>query len=321
VPWFEILVPIALFVPWATTAFRTAALLLLAGFHLTLGLLFETGLFQYAAATALLPFVPGGAWDRLARMGSLPRLAPPIAERLHRQPAHRRLGPGPTTPRRWLDAAGQIVVAGLFLYVVAWNVAGLGLEAYSARHSMTWIREWWAAGHAGLPLLFRDDVVERGLCGIGWIGRVASLHQRWDMFYRTSADERGWHVVIGTLEDGREISLLEGGRPLESGMRPKPDSVLELYPTTRWATYFAYLRTPGAEPARRLLPPVISRRWAERRPELPIEMLRIVFVQDLAPSSGGAPGRQETLWYEGPPQGAIAERGRSGAGRIVATNR
>jgi hypothetical protein len=199
--------------------------------------------------------------------------------------------------------------------VVAWNVAGLGLEEYSARHTMTWIREWWAAGHPGVPLMFRDDVVERRLGNLGWIGRVAGLHQRWDMFYRTSVEERGWHVVIGTLEDGREISLLEGGRALEGGTHPRPASVPGLYPTTRWATYFAYLRTPGAEPARRLLPAVISRRWARRRPDLPIEALRIVFVQDLPPSSGRAPEHRETVWYEGPPQGAIGEGGgRSGAG-------
>ena len=313
VPWFEMLVPLALFVPWATGAFRAAALLLLAGFHLVLGLLFVTGLFQYAAVAGLLPFIPGGAWDRLAGSGPLRRLARPIAERPRRLPSHGRLRPAPTAPRRWLDAGGQILVAGLFLYVVAWNVAGLRLEEYSTRHSMTWIREWWAAGHPGVPLTFRDYVVERMLGNLGWIGRVASLHQRWDMFYRTSVEERGWHVVIGTLEDGREISLLEGGRPLESGTHRKPASVRALYPTTRWATYFAYLRTPGAEPARRLLPPVISRQWAKRRPDLPIETLRIVFVQDLPASGPGASGHREIVWYEGPPQGAMAEGGRSGA--------
>ncbi len=312
VPWFEMLVPIALFVPWRTMAFRTPALVLLAGFHLVIGLLFATGLFQYAAVTGLVPFVPGGAWDRLARLETLRRLGRPIAERL-RRPPQRRVRAGPA--RRWLEAGGQILVAGLFLYVVAWNVAGLRLEEYSTRHTMTWMREWWAAGHSGVPLMFRDQVVERMLGDLGWIGRVANLHQRWDMFYRTSVQERGWHVVIGTLEDGREISLLEGGRPLERGTHRRPASVPGLYPTTRWATYFAYLRTPGAEPARRLLPPVIGRRWAKRRPDLPIETLRIVFVQDLPPSSGRGPDQRETLWYEGPLEGTIAEVGRHRAAR------
>ncbi len=312
VPWFEILVPMALFVPWGTMAFRTAALLLLGGFHLIIGLLFATGLFQYAAATGLLLFVPGGAWNRLARTRALRSLWRPIAARLPRSSCHAPVRPAPAAPRRWLGAAGQVLVASLFLYVVAWNIAGLRLESYSARHSMTWIREWWAAGHSGLPLMFRDDVVERMMGDLGWIGRVAGLNQRWDMFYRTSPDERGWHVVIGTLGDGREISLLEGGRPLEGGTVSKPASVPGLYPTTRWATYFAYLRTPGAEPARRLLPAVISGIWARRRPDLPIEKVRIVFVQDIPPSSKGAPEHREVVWYEGPPQ-AMAEGRRSGS--------
>src|SRR5262245_12720336 len=114
--------------------------------------------------------------------------------------------------------------------------------------------------------------------------------------------------VAGTSWSGRwktagRSACSKGGRPLEGGTRRKPDSVLELYPTTRWATYFAYLCTPGAEPARRLLPPVISRHWAKRRPDLPIETLRIVFVQDLPPFGGGAPGPREMVWYDGPPDG------------------
>jgi hypothetical protein len=300
VPWFEMLVPVALFVPWATMAFRTAALLFLAGFHLVLGLLFATGLFQYVALAGLLPFVPGGAWDRLARLMPAHRLPRPVAG----PPGTGR--PPPEPARRWLAAGGQLLVAGLFLYVVAWNVAGLRLEEYSTRNSLPWIREWWAAGHQGIPLTFRDYVVERMMGDLGWIGRVAGLQQRWDMFYRTSVEDRGWHIVVGTLHDGREISLLEGGRPLEGGTRSRPASVADLYPTTRWATYFAYLRTPGAEPARRLLPPVIARRWARQRPDLPIETLRIVFVQDLPTSGGGSPEHREKLWYEGPPQGPVA---------------
>jgi hypothetical protein len=324
VPWLEIFVPVALFVPWATAAFRGAALLLLAGFHLAIGLLFATGLFQYAAATALLPFIPAGLWDRLARVRALRGLGRPIAERLRfgyrvsavsppSMPSFSRGTPPKRSSRRvtaarWSSAGAQALVAGLFLYVVVWNVAGLRLEEYSARQTLTWMREWWAAGHSGMPLMFRDYVVERMLGDLGWIGRVASLHQRWDMFYRVSVEERGWHVVIGTLEDGRRISLLEGGRPLENGTPRRPASVLALYPTTRWATYFAYLRTPGVEPARHLLPPVIGRRWARRHPDLPIEALRILFVQDLPPAGGGAPERRELLWYEGPVPSGRPER-------------
>jgi hypothetical protein len=187
------------------------------------------------------------------------------------------------------------------LYVVVWNVAGIGIEQYSVRQTMPWIREWWAAGHSGIPLTFRDYIVEGRLGGLGWIGRLAGLQQRWDMFYRTGPDERGWHVVIGILPDGRRISRLEDGRPLEGETLTRPASVLDLYPSTRGATYFAYLRTPGVEPARRLLPPVIARWWSTRRPDLAIETLRIVFVQDLPPASGGAPEHREAIWFEGRP--------------------
>jgi hypothetical protein len=196
-----------------------------------------------------------------------------------------------------------VLVAGLLVYVVAWNVAGLKLEEYSAKQTLTWVREWRMAGHSGLALMFRDYVVERMLGDFGWIGRVAGLHQRWDMFYRVSAEERGWHVVIGRLDDGRQISLLEDGRPFDDR---RPDSVLALYPNARWATYFAYLRTPGVDAARRLLPPVIVRRWNREHPEEKIADIRILFVQDVPAANGGPERRRELVWYDGPPREAIA---------------
>jgi hypothetical protein len=164
---------------------------------------------------------------------------------------------------------------------------------------MTWAREWWAAGHSGLSLMFRDYVVERMLGDLGWIGRVAHLHQRWDMFYRVGAEERGWHVVVATLEDGRQVSVLEHGRRLEGPTDRRPDSVQALYPSTRWATYFTYLRTPGVEGARKLLPAVIGRRWNREHPDRRIAAVRVLFV-------GAAPGgeRREVVWYDGPPRTA-----------------
>jgi len=303
VPWFELLVPIALFVPWATVVFRTAALLVLAAFHVTLGLVFATGLFQFAAATGLVLFVPSEVWDRLARAKPLHDRAVQIADRM--APFFRaHVAPATRPPRIWIQGGLQTVVAGLFLYVVAWNIAGLKVEEYSARHTLTWAREWWASGHSGLALMFKDDVVERMMGDFGWIGRVANLQQRWDMFYRTGAEERGWHLIVGTLEDGRQISLLEGGRPFDGATHRRPDSVRALYPNARWATYFTYLRTPGADPARRLLPPVISRAWDRQHPDAKIEALRILFVQDSPAPHGGGPEWREVVWYEGPPYGA-----------------
>ena len=206
-----------------------------------------------------------------------------------------------------------VLVAGLFLYVVAWNVAGLQARVVlgPAHHDV----DSRVVGRRplGLPLMFRDYVVERMLGDLGWIGRVAGLHQRWDMFYRTSPEERGWHVVIGTLEDGREISLLEGGRPLEGGTHRKPASVPGLYPTTRWATYFAYLRTPGAEPARRLLPAVISGRWAQAAAGPADRDAAHRLRPGPAAIERGEPEHREILWYEGPAQAHSGHEGSFGA--------
>lgn len=298
VPWLEMLAPVVLFVPWATAVFRVAGLLLLGAFHLGIASVLVTGLFQMVALAGLLPFIPSQVWDRL-----------PVAARVRH--ALRSLGDRltslfgrPAPPERssrgpWIAGAQQGLVAALLVYVLAWNVTGLGVEEYSLRHMLPWAREWWAAGRAGVPLSFRDYAVERMMGEIGPIGRIAHLHQRWDMFYRVSAEIRGWPLVVGTARDGRQVSMLEGGRPFEGATHPQPDAPLAFYPGTRWRVYFGYLRTSGVRPARELLPAVVTRDWHRRHPELEIEALKMFFVQGPTSVDGEQPARRET-WYEDP---------------------
>ena len=302
VPWIELLAPAALFVPWATPWLRTGALLLLVAFHLGIAAVLTTGLFQPVALAALLPFVPRAAWDRLSTTvgrGGAPVAAP--------RGARSRRAEAPPRPLRgrWYATALQGLVAALFVYALAWNVAGLRIEEYTVRQSLAWYREWWAAGRAGVPLTFRDYGVERMLGPVGWIGRVAGLHQRWDMFHRVGAEIRGWPLIVGTLGDGRRISVLEGGRPFAGAAHPRPDDALAFYPGTRWLVYFTYLRTPGTRPARELLPPVVARDWTWRHPERRLEALAILFARE-SPSAAGGTAPEPDVWYEGPVPGAVA---------------
>ena len=108
----------------------------------------------------------------------------------------------------------------------------------------------------------------------------------------------GWHVVVGRLADGRHISLLEGGKPLEAERQRRPANPASLYPTTRWRTYYQYLR--GALLARKRLPYVIGRDWNQTHPNLPLTALRVVFVQETQSSIGDAPEQRDYVWYDGP---------------------
>jgi hypothetical protein len=280
VPWLEMTLALVLFMPWGTVRLRAVALVLLAGFHLTIESLLVTGLFQYVALTGLILFLPTGLWDRFSGVA-----AGEHAER----PEPRRSG------QRLVHGAVQALVLALFAYVVAWNVAGLALEEYWASQRSSWAREQLRRGEGrGLPILPRDAIVEQRLGYFGILGRVANLHQRWDMFYRTGRFEGGWNAFVGTLPDRRRISLLEGGKVLQEETHPKPSRTLN----ARWSAYLTYLRSPGMQAVRDRLAAVVGRDWNRQHPELAIDRLEILFVQGSNPEPGG--DGQTTRWFEGP---------------------
>lgn len=77
--WFEALGPFLPFVPVATAWFRTLAVVLFLGFHATLALLFNIGLFPAVFSVVWLAFLPTALWDRLGwgRSGTAPDAALP----------------------------------------------------------------------------------------------------------------------------------------------------------------------------------------------------------------------------------------------------
>lgn len=287
VPWIEILAPIPLLLPWRTATVRMVTLVLLAGFHAAMGLSLHTGLFQPVAVVALIPFLPTGFWERVGTG--------------HPRTANAGIpAPASTTTRaRWFSMVQQTLVGVLFAYVLAWNVVGLSTEQYAAQHNLAWMQEWWRAGRTGVPLSFRDYAIEREMGNIGWIGRVFALYQRWDMFESVGPEIRGWPVIVGTLGDGRKVSVLDERAVDKDAAQVAPAAPLSFYPGARWLVYFTYLRTPGTKPARELLPAVVTRDWDRRNPGSKLVSMRIAFV---TAGDGSTSGKSE-VWYDGMTQG------------------
>ncbi len=289
VPWMELFAPVFLLVPWRTTAFRGVALALLVAFHVGMGCALRTGLFQAVVLVSLIPFLPPAFWDRVGLS---------CGGNAGARVAHDSLLS--TASPRWRSTVVQAVVAVLFCYGVAWNVVGLSVEEYFARHNLTWMQEWWSQGRTGVPLSFRDYTVERQMGSLGWIGRITALHQRWDMFATAGPELRGWPVITGTLDDGERVSVLDGQGSPES--QPAPEAAPALYPGTRWLVYFTYLRTSGTRPAREMLPRVVTRDWERQNPGRKLASLEVSFVQPGESASGAKPAKID-LWYDGPANG------------------
>ena len=302
IPWLQLLVPFLLFVPWRTVRFRMAAILLLAGFHVAIEFLLETGMFQYAGLSGLILFLPGTFWDRLIsgrkREDALQKIGGAMRARLLAV-FGRDARPEPAPRGGWAYGAVQVLVCGLFIYVVAWNIATLKANEYARENTISWMSEG-PEGRLVPRLMSLDYAVERMFGSFGGLGRVAKLHQHWAMFQRGGGAVKGWHVIVGTLSDGTEISLLEEGVPFDGELYRKPYPVSAIYSNVRWRVYYRYLQF--ASSVREFLPGVVSRDWNQRHPDLRIIRLRIYFILELEPdaSGEGMPKHREFLWYEGP---------------------
>ena len=299
IPWLELICALLLFVPVATLRLRALALVLLASFHLSVEFLLETGMFQYLSVGALLLFLPGAAWDWLAAARPVrslrARIARGVTSRARGSTDCGEHVPG-TSLRTFAQDAAQALCALLLIYVVIWNVCSLSARQYTRQHSPAWMSEA-GDGNFRYSLLLPGYGVERMLGPVGWIGRAAQLHQRWNMFEEGGGSRDGWHVVVGTLEDGRRLSLLEGGLAYAGRSHPKPKDTSALYADTRWRVYFTYLIQ--ASRAHELLPRIIARQWNDQHPDLRVRELEILHVQEPALPGGEGTARRITTWFQG----------------------
>ncbi len=108
----EILLPLLFFVPVFTGPLRVAGIAIGWMFVAGLGLSIQLNLFPFAAAAAMLPFLPAWFWERLERAG----VRTPGGGAAEHAPAPRAL-----------RLAGQGVVVVLVLYVAALNLRSIGL--------------------------------------------------------------------------------------------------------------------------------------------------------------------------------------------------
>ncbi|MBW2421883.1 MAG: HTTM domain-containing protein [Deltaproteobacteria bacterium] len=299
VPWTEMLLPCLLFFPWKTVWVRSTALVLLFGFHLMAGLLLVTGIFQWVALSGLLLFLPSSAWDRMSAIRVLPRGSEAHWPSSRIDPVKALPNPKPIRFKPLERATQQVIpvlVVVSLLHVVAWNVATLHVHSYTRQNAMSWMREG-SEGRFAPRLITRGYGVERMLGAFGAYGRVAGLYQHWNMFQH-GGDGGGWHVLEGTVRGGLKINLRTGTRFESDGAYPRPSDPAAQYRNTRWRAYYEYLRR--AKTVREFLPPVITRDWNRRQPELQIVELKIVFVQESMATADEASKRQEFVWYDGP---------------------
>lgn len=209
VAWYlELLAPLLILVSAFSGRARTLVVLVYMGFHISLGLCLELGLFPIIGALAWVVLLPDWFWQTFFRLSArLPRPQPPAFVavltaqaakwdmRLHSQSLSTR------TPR-----VVQLLATFFLVYVVCWNVRTLNFSLHSRWFPVTW----------------------------NWIGEVARMDQSWELFAPDPMRSQGWIVVPAVLQDGEQVDLK--AQTAQVTYEPPP-LISATYYNERWRKY------------------------------------------------------------------------------------
>lgn len=195
--YLELIGPILLFVPYVQRFSRTLIPALFIGFHLSLVLTMNLGLFPFVCIAGWILFLPPRIWDLVTfKFKGIERQARRALKHLP-DPYHGR------TPA-WAQVVASVVLVFSGVSVITWNI--MTLPAFDR----------------GVPSFIRS------------LALPMRLDQYWCMFapYPMRAD--GWFVVEGTLRDGTSMDTWNGVSPVSF---EKPASLWPGFRNTQWRKY------------------------------------------------------------------------------------
>lgn len=239
----QTLLPVLILLPLATAPLRLLAVFLMMAFHLGIGLHMHIGIFTPVAALCGLGLLPGGVWDALLKR--LPR-APLVAGGRLLDLLARRLPAGSSSPP--LSRPVSILVCGMLIYVVCWNLATVDWLRYRLPPSWT------------------------------HLGQAFRLDQHWGMFAPAPLVNDGWYVVPGHLKNGCVVDLFAGTNQVNW---EKPPLVSATFPNERWRKYMMNLFLRSGMKHRKHYADYLRRDWdARHRGEWQIEKIEIIYMME-----------------------------------------
>ncbi len=279
----EIIAPVLLFCPIFTGPVRTLAAVSIMSLHFGIALTMDIGVFPWTSALCMVCVLPEWFWDTALpkvravllswtsithRIGGavsrptraywpFPRtgLAMWGAMRYSSTPGFESAAPveGGTMRPNFLQAAPQsplkpdriavlgasaltnVLAAICLLFVFAWNMSTIGK---------------FTLPQPALP-----------------VSSVFGLYQRWDMFAPRPPGATSWHVVVGVLQDGRLVDLMNpilrnDLDQIADVSWEEPDNIAsKVYKDEYWRKYWERLATPGTTPQTETFAGYACRGW------------------------------------------------------------
>lgn len=233
---------------------RAALAAAYAGMHLGMLLTMQLGVFPLISIVALLPFVPGVAWDALPGVNRIPGIRELPLE--HWQARIRSalplftLPPLPASVRHWGRRTFTVALAVFLAFQLAYNAASVGLA----------------------------PVPEAGpLDG-------EQPDARWNMFAPNPLTVDLWLKAPATTESGRHVDAFHGGQ-FEWG---KPPDVAQSYPSARWRKYATNVAEAETEAVPEGLADYLCTRW-EWRHESRLGNVTVYAVEQYSRLNGSEP--------------------------------
>ena len=254
VAWYlELLAPLLVAVSAFSGKFRTTVVLLFMGFHFSLGLCLELGLFPVIGAIAWVVLLPEWFWQGFFRLSAhLPRVPPPaLASTLMLRTAawRERLRPQSLSTRTPWPA--QCLAVFLLAYVVLWNIRTTDFNRHVRWFPMTW----------------------------NWIGEIVRLDQNWELFAPDPMTSHGWIVVPAVLKNGEEVDL-----KTEAPVTYAPPPLISAtYYNERWRTFLMNISEGTDLNQRFTYASYLGNRWNNTHPpDQKVKKVSIILVRRTA---------------------------------------
>jgi len=134
------------------------------------------------------------------------------------------------------------------------------------------------------------------------VGYGLGLEQRFDLFAPKPTIIDGWLVAVATLEDGRQVDLIEEGRAVTWD---KPELLSARYTNGHWGAYLFFLKesTVAAAAHRPYYVDYLKRLWNEQHGNKNrIKRVELFLMLELTPPFPEEPRAEKILLYRDKPR-------------------
>ncbi|MFW6317741.1 MAG: HTTM domain-containing protein [Halorubrum sp.] len=185
---------------------RAGAALAFVSAHLGMAATMRLGVFPFVMVAVLLLFLPPWVWDAVEALAS--RLPRPGGQPLRSDGGNGAdpASPTPSLVRRGVRTGAALLLVGVFVALVWWQAAGVGLVDLPESESA------------------------------GELSEVS-----WSFFAPNPPDTSSWYVVRATLDSEETVDAIDGG----AVSFDRPPDAAETYPTTLWHQFGHRVRDAG----------------------------------------------------------------------------